>query len=62
MDGQEDIVKTVKLNKSEVTLVGTAHVSQLSVEMVEEHIASGDYDCIAVELCTPRLETITNQA
>ena len=62
MEAQEDIVKTVQLNNSEVTLVGTAHVSKLSVEMVEEHIASGDYDCIAVELCAPRLENITNQA
>ncbi len=62
MEAQEDIVKNIKLNNSEVTLVGTAHVSKLSVEMVEEHIASGDYDCIAVELCAPRLENITNQA
>ena len=62
MEAQEDIVKTVQLNNSEVTLVGTAHVSKLSVEMVEEHIANGDYDCIAVELCAPRLENITNQA
>ena len=59
---QKDIVKTIQLNNSEVTLIGTAHVSQLSVEMVEEHIASGLYDCIAVELCPPRLENITNQA
>ena len=62
MENQEDIVKTVKLNNSEVTLIGTAHVSQLSVQMVEENIASGDYDCVAVELCSPRLENITNQA
>ena len=62
MENQEEIVKVVELNKSEVTLVGTAHVSKLSVEMVEEKIGTGDYDCIAVELCAPRLENITNQA
>ena len=62
MENQEEIVKLVQLNKSEVTLVGTAHVSKLSVEMVEEKIGTGDYDCIAVELCAPRLENITNQA
>ena len=62
MENQEEIVKVVELNKSEVTLVGTAHVSKLSVEMVEEKIRTGDYDCIAVELCAPRLENITNQA
>ena len=62
MENQEEIVKVVQLNNSEVTLVGTAHVSKLSVEMVEEKIGTGDYDCIAVELCAPRLENITNQA
>ena len=62
METQEDIIKTIQLNNSEITLIGTAHVSQLSVEMVEEKIATGDYDCVAVELCAPRLENITNQA
>ena len=62
METQEDIIKTIQLNNSEITLIGTAHVSQLSVEMVEEKIGAGDYDCVAVELCAPRLENITNQA
>ncbi|MZG54503.1 MAG: TraB/GumN family protein [Nitrospinae bacterium] len=62
MENQEDIVKTIQLNNSEITLIGTAHVSQLSVDMVEEHIATGEYDCVAVELCNPRLENITNQS
>ncbi|MFT4578208.1 MAG: pheromone shutdown-related protein TraB [Nitrospinales bacterium] len=62
MENQEEIVKVIQLNNSEVTLVGTAHVSKLSVEMVEEKIGTGDYDCVAVELCAPRLENITNQA
>ncbi|MBT3874416.1 MAG: TraB family protein, partial [Nitrospina sp.] len=61
MEKQEDIVKTVHLGDTEVTLMGTAHVSQLSVEMVEEYIKTGDYDCVAVELCSPRLENLTNQ-
>jgi len=62
LETQEDIIKIIQLNNSEITLIGTAHVSQLSVEMVEEKIATGDYDCVAVELCSPRLENITNQA
>jgi len=62
LETQEDIIKIIQLNNSEITLIGTAHVSQLSVEMVEEKIATGDYDCVAVELCLPRLENITNQA
>ena len=39
LETQEDIIKTIQLNNSEITLIGTAHVSQLSVEMVEEKIA-----------------------
>ena len=62
VEKQDDIVKTVYLGDTEVTLMGTAHVSRLSVEMVEEHIQNGDYDCVAVELCAPRLENLTNQA
>jgi len=62
LETQEDIIKIIQLNNSEITLIGTAHVSQLSVEMVEGKIATGDYDCVAVELCLPRLENITNQA
>jgi len=62
LETQEDIIKTIQLNNSEITLIGTAHVSQLSVEMVEERIATGNYDCVAVELCSPRLENITNRA
>jgi pheromone shutdown protein TraB len=62
VEKQDDIVKTVYLGDTEVTLMGTAHVSRLSVEMVEEHIQNGDYDCVAVELCAPRLENLTTQA
>lgn len=61
MEKQEDIVKTFHLGDTEVTLMGTAHVSKLSVEMVEEYIQNGGYDCVAVELCSPRLQNLTNQ-
>ena len=61
MEKQEDVIKIAHFGDTEVTLMGTAHVSQLSVDMVEEHIKNGDYDCVAVELCPPRLENITNQ-
>ncbi len=61
MEKQDDIVKTVHLGDTAVTLLGTAHVSRSSVEMVEEYIQHKDYDCIAVELCAPRLENLTDQ-
>jgi len=57
-----DVVKTIQHKGSTITLIGTAHVSQKSVELVEEKIRTGDYDCIAVELCPPRYENMVNQS
>ena len=58
----EDIIKIIQHNVSSITLVGTAHVSHKSVELVEEKIQSGEYDCVAVELCPPRYENMTNHS
>jgi len=40
------------------TLLGTAHVSQTSVDAVEDAIASGQFDTIAVELDSQRLAAL----
>ena len=61
MDNSGDIIKTVRYENSTITLIGTAHVSKKSVELVEETIGNGDFDCIAVELCKPRYEKLTHQ-
>jgi len=37
-----------------VVLLGAAHVSRASAEEVREHLDSGDYDAVAVELCNSR--------
>ena len=58
----QDIVKTVHVNGVAITLVGTAHVSQKSVDLVEEKIRTGEYDRVAIELCPPRLENLTKQS
>ncbi len=42
------------------TLLGTAHVSRESVEAVQEAIASGDFDAVAVELDTQRLQALSD--
>ena len=42
------------------TLLGTAHVSRVSVEAVEDAIGSGAFDAVAVELDPQRLEAITD--
>ncbi|NUO74528.1 TraB/GumN family protein [Lysobacter sp. 5GHs7-4] len=42
------------------TLLGTAHVSQASVEAVRDAIGSGAYDAVAVELDPQRLQALTD--
>ncbi|MDT8439988.1 MAG: hypothetical protein RQ729_13375, partial [Wenzhouxiangellaceae bacterium] len=36
------------------TLLGTAHVSQASVQAVHDHLACDEFDAVAVELCPSR--------
>jgi len=61
LDTTEDIVKTVHCKQTAVTLIGTAHISKKSVELVEEMVRTGDHDCIAVELCRPRYDSLINK-
>ena len=56
----EDTMSTIQLNGSTITLLGTAHVSKESVELVEEKILSKGFDCVAVELCPARYENLKN--
>ena len=42
------------------TLLGTAHVSQASVDAVRDAIGSGSFDAVAVELDAPRLQALTD--
>ncbi len=62
MEATQDIVKTVQVNGAAITLVGTAHVSQKSVDLVEEKIRTGEYDRIAVELCPPRYQNLMQKS
>lgn len=62
MESVQDIIKTVQVNGTTITLVGTAHISQKSVDLVEEKIRTGEYDCIAVELCPPRLQNLVEKS
>lgn len=43
----------------EYTLIGTAHVSRTSAEVVRDLSRSGDFDAIAVELCQARFDSLT---
>ncbi|HID82144.1 MAG TPA: hypothetical protein EYP51_07230, partial [Thiotrichales bacterium] len=45
---------TLDINGHAVTLLGTAHVSRQSAEMVEQLCNTGEYDDVAIELCESR--------
>ncbi len=59
-DTQTEPLKTIKVNNCSVTLLGTAHVSKASADKVQELIATGKYDAVAVELCPSRHKVIVN--
>ena len=42
------------------TLLGTAHVSQASVDAVHHHLENGEFDAVAVELCASRHRALTD--
>ena len=43
------------------TLLGTAHVSRTSADVVAEKAASGEFDVIAVEICATRLKALSGK-
>lgn len=51
---------TLEIDGNKVTILGTAHVSRASADKVQELIATGEYDAIAVELCPSRHNAIVN--
>ncbi|SFK90519.1 pheromone shutdown-related protein TraB [Nitrosomonas aestuarii] len=53
-------IKTVQIDNRSITMLGTAHVSKASADKVQELIATGKYDAVAVELCPSRHRAIVN--
>ncbi|MCD9088821.1 TraB/GumN family protein [Stenotrophomonas sp. SY1] len=53
-------VRIIERDGVRYTLLGTAHVSQASVQAVEQAISSGQFDAVAVELDPQRLQALTN--
>lgn len=53
-------VRVVERDGVRYTLLGTAHVSQASVDAVERAIESGRFDAVAVELDAQRLQALTD--
>ncbi|MCK5044461.1 TraB/GumN family protein [Candidatus Parcubacteria bacterium] len=58
MNNQEKNVDCIKIKNKEIILVGTAHISKESVELVEDVIARENPDTVGVELCEKRYTTI----
>ena len=44
----------------EIRVVGTAHVSKKSIELVQDQISEFKPDIVAVELCSSRLSSLQN--
>lgn len=53
-------IRIVKVDNCSITLLGTAHVSKVSADKVQELIATKKYDAVAVELCPSRHKVIVN--
>ena len=60
MNNQDEPYLNIKVGKTSIKLIGTAHVSKKSKAIVAQEINSQNYDCVAVELCDTRLEQIKN--
>lgn len=54
-------IHRIDLGDRKIILIGTAHVSRESVELVERVIAEEKPDTVCVELCRPRREAIEQQ-
>lgn len=48
----------LRLDGVELTLLGTAHLSQVSADQVRRLIQSGGYDAVAIELCWSRYKAM----
>lgn len=59
-NNSEEPIIVVEHNGSKITILGTAHISRASADKVQELIATGEFDAVAVELCPSRHNSIVN--
>ena len=52
--------RQIRIGETEITLLGTAHVSPASARTVADLIATGEFDTVAVELCMSRQRAIVD--
>lgn len=56
----DEPVQEIERDGVHYTLLGTAHVSQASVDAVHHHLENGEFDVVAVELCASRHRALTD--
>jgi len=56
-----DNIERIQTDDREIILVGTAHVSKGSIDLVKETIEKENPDVVGVELCEKRRETLLNK-
>lgn len=61
MFDQNKSIETLFVDGKEITLIGTAHVSRESAQLVQDVIQKEMPDTVCVELCTARMQSIRNQ-
>lgn len=58
-ENKEPVIN-IQIGDNNITLLGTAHVSKASADTVEALIDSGQYQAVALELCSSRHHAIVN--
>lgn len=56
----QEPIQSLSINESNITILGTAHVSRASADKVQELIQSSEFDVICIELCPSRYNTMTD--
>ncbi len=51
-------IKEFRIGDSRITVLGTAHVSKTSADLVTELLESGEYSDVAIELCESRFQAL----
>jgi len=56
----EEPIQSLSIGESNITILGTAHVSRASADKVQELIASKQYEVVCIELCQSRFNSMTD--
>ena len=59
-EGTPALIRTVTVDGTPITLLGTAHVSRSSAEQVAAELDSKAYQAVAIELCPSRFDALNN--